>query len=161
MSISGVPPAVRGRVGAVDVESFACFATPGGKREHLLLIELLTREKPLFFHASECRVDRTWARPPPSRTPGLKFGDQLIAVHGSLGEDDEQSVAYGPTPGPLRPELARTASLTHVSTTSFSAVQVWRHPRTTPEVDYEQDSDISLAVKRRHSDDGTDACPPR
>jgi hypothetical protein len=37
-------------------------------------------------------------------------------VHGSLGENDEQSVAYGPTPGPLRPALARTASLTHVST---------------------------------------------
>ena len=92
MSISGVPPAVRSGVGAVDVESLTCFATPGGEREHLLLIELLSREKPLFFHASECRVDRTWARPPPSRATGLKFGDQLIAVHGSLGENDEQNV---------------------------------------------------------------------
>jgi hypothetical protein len=75
-------------------------------------------------------------------------------VHGSLGENDEQSVAYGPTPGPLRPALARTASLTHVSTTSFSVVRCDVHPRTTPDIDYEYDSDISLNVKRRHGDDG-------
>src|SRR5438132_10157834 len=147
MSVSAVPPAVRSGVGAVDVESLTCFATPGGEREHLLLIELLSREKPLFFHASECRVDRTWARPPPSRTTGLKFGDQLIAVHGSLGENDEQRLAHGPTPGPLRPPLAKTASLTHVSTTSFPLSGV-ASSKYEPDTDYEHDNDISFCVKR-------------
>src|SRR2546430_3055107 len=146
--VSGPPPAVRSGVGVVDVESFTCLATPGGKREHLPLIELLGNEKPLFFEASECWVDRTRARPPSSRTADLELGDHLIAVHGSLGQNAEQGVSYRPAVGPLRPTLARTASLTH-GASSFLVVRVWRHPPTTPGPGYEEDSDISLSVKRQ------------
>src|SRR5690606_184207 len=90
-------------------------ATLGGEREHLLLVDLLRREKALFHHAGEGRVDRAGARPPPSRTAGLELGDQLVAVHGALGEHDEHRVAHRPASGPWGPALTRTTSLTHVS----------------------------------------------